>query len=138
MPLVIVIDQPGGGGARLLAPVLRNGMHHELYGDPEAALRHACDPFFAPAAHVILVGPLPLAVQARLLARIEALRPDLGPRIILVTRDPGDSRLSGLVRRLGVRHVLRTPFGVEDLDSALTACVHGPAGAGRPVSASVR
>lgn len=126
MPLVIVIDKPGGGTARLLAPVLRKGMDHELYSDPEAALRHVCDPSFAPAAQAILIGAIPPTLQAGLLASVKALRPDLGPRIILVTQDPRDERLSPLIRRLGIRHVLRTPFGVEDVDTALADCVQAP------------
>lgn len=138
MALVIVIDNPGGGTARLLAPVLRNGMHHELYSDPEAALRHVCDPFFTPAAHVILVGAMSSTVQARLLSGVEALRRDLGPRIILVTKDARDERLSALIRRLGIRHVLPTPFGVEDLDAALTECVRVPPHLSQPDVVAVR
>jgi hypothetical protein len=138
MPLVIVIDKPGGGTARLLAPVLRKGMDHELYSDPEAALRHVCDPSFAPAAQAILIGAIAPTVQARLLASVEALRPDLGPRIILVTQDPRDDRLSPLIRRLGIRHVLPSPFGVEDVDTALAECVRVLPEVSQPSLAAVR
>lgn len=137
MPVVIVIDKPGGGTARLLAPVLRKGMHHELYSDPEAALRHVCDPTAAPAPHAILIGAIQPTVQTRLLAGVEALRPDLGPRIILVTQDPAEERLGALIRRLGIRHVLPTPFGVEDVDAALSDCVRLPLEVSQPELAAV-
>lgn len=122
MPLVIVIDTPGGGTARLLAPVLRSGMHHELFHDPDAALRHLVDPFVTPAAHVILIGPRPVAAHVALLESIAAVRSELGPRIILVTENPRDERLATLVRRLGISWVIRAPFGVEDLVPALAGC----------------
>jgi DNA-binding NtrC family response regulator len=123
MPLILVIDHQPGGTARVLAPIQRSGFQHELFTSGDAALQHIFDPFFALMAHVIVVAPSCTAEQASLLRTIATHRPELGPRMILVTERSGDEQLAALAARLSVHAVLTMPFGVEELADAIGSCV---------------
>lgn len=120
-PHVLIIGQSHSTAARIFAVAMRQQFTFDYFHVPDTTAQSAGD-FLVGDPDVIVLADISADEQVWFLTLISTDRPDIGSRIILLTRDASDGRLCDLAAQLALFAVLPIPFGVEQLGEALSAC----------------